>query len=135
MRQFWSYGPPDPEQHFCVPRSELVERCVQQLVGAEGRPGHYFTMWAPRQAGKTWVMEQATAEIKRRCGDEFLVRTTSMQGIVMKDDDPADACLGKVPYVLWRGFRLQHDAAPRDWEQFLALFDRERGSSTGKSSF
>ncbi|MBF0609421.1 MAG: ATP-binding protein, partial [Magnetococcales bacterium] len=59
MRSFYSYGPVNCRSHFCVPRRELIERCAGQLIGDivdEG--GRYFTIWAPRQTGKTWVMRQ-----------------------------------------------------------------------------
>ena len=62
MRTFFSYGPVDCEEHFCVPRKELIDRCVSQLVGNIEKGGHYFTIWAPRQTGKTWLMR----EVRRR---------------------------------------------------------------------
>jgi hypothetical protein len=127
MRQFWSYGPPDSDQHFCVPRRELVEQCVQQLLGAPGKPGHFFTLWAPRQTGKTWVMEQAVSEIRRRHGSEFCIGQTSMQGIFMEENDPPDAFLGKIPALLWGAFRVEVAEPPREWEQLSTLFDREKG--------
>jgi hypothetical protein len=33
MRRFHSYGPVDAEEHFCVERGELVEQCVERLLG------------------------------------------------------------------------------------------------------
>ncbi len=32
MRHFHSYGPVDCTRHYCVPREELVERCLNQLI-------------------------------------------------------------------------------------------------------
>ncbi len=32
MRRFHSYGPVDCQEHFCVERKELVERCINQLL-------------------------------------------------------------------------------------------------------
>jgi hypothetical protein len=58
MRRFHSYGPVDCRYHFCVDRQTLVERCIDQLVGIPDQGGHYFTIWAPRQTGKTWLMRQ-----------------------------------------------------------------------------
>ncbi len=58
MRKFFSYGPVDCELHFCVPRKELIEKCMNQLIGENKKFGHYFTLWAPRQTGKTWLMIQ-----------------------------------------------------------------------------
>jgi len=60
MRRFHSYGPVDGKHHFCVKREELVSHCLAQLVGIPDEGGHYtsflstcFTIWAPRQTGKT----------------------------------------------------------------------------------
>jgi len=72
MRKFSSYGPIDTNLHYYAPRDALIERACAQLVD-----GHYLTVWAPRQAGKTWVMQQAVRRIKKR-GD-FEVAITTMQ--------------------------------------------------------
>lgn len=66
MRRFHSYGPVDCRYHFCVDRQALVERCMDQLVGVPDEGGHYFTIWAPRQTGKTWLMRQMREEIPQR---------------------------------------------------------------------
>jgi hypothetical protein len=71
MRRFHSYGPVDCRYHFCVDRQTLVERCIDQLVGIPDQGGHYFTIWAPRQTGKTWLMRQMREEIPQRYGDQF----------------------------------------------------------------
>ena len=65
MRRFHSYGPVDCEEHFCVPRKDLVERCVELLVGNPEKGGHFFTVHAPRQTGKTWLMMEAERKIER----------------------------------------------------------------------
>lgn len=60
MRKFSSYGPVNTKIHYYVPRQELVERAILHLVGevpSEG--GHYITVWAPRQRGKSWLLNQA----------------------------------------------------------------------------
>ncbi|OQY45619.1 MAG: hypothetical protein B6242_09905 [Anaerolineaceae bacterium 4572_78] len=57
MRKFFSYGPLSKTQHYYVPRTKLIEFGINQLVGEpyeEG--GHYITVWAPHQRGKTWLM-------------------------------------------------------------------------------
>ncbi len=59
MRRFSSYGPVDTQEHYYVPRKELIERAYTQLLGYNPKKGgNYFTVWAPRQTGKTWVMQQ-----------------------------------------------------------------------------
>lgn len=42
MRQFHAHGPVDAEQHFCVKRKELVDQCVQQLIGYTEKGGHHL---------------------------------------------------------------------------------------------
>ncbi len=59
MRRFHSCGPIIPGTHFYAPREELVENTYIRLFGENsGIGGHYITVWAPRQSGKTWLMIQ-----------------------------------------------------------------------------
>lgn len=103
MRRFHSYGPVDCRHHFCVPRENLVAQCTAQLVGIPEESGHYFTLWAPRQTGKTWLMRQAKAEIERRYPDRFIIGTMSCQGVILNEADPEDAFLKRFPFSCWRG--------------------------------
>ena len=73
MRRFHSYGPVDCEEHFCVPRRELVQECLDQLIGHPDKGGHYFTIWAPRQTGKTWLIRQVQDKIATDYEAKFLV--------------------------------------------------------------
>jgi len=127
MRRFHSYGPVDEEEHFCVPRRELVETCVDQLVGVPEKRGHYFTIWAPRQTGKTWLMRQAKQEIERKHPDRFIVGTMSVQGVVMEEDDPASAFLTRIPRLLWETFGMQDTRVPQDWEDATGMFLQGQG--------
>ncbi|MCI0471376.1 MAG: AAA-like domain-containing protein [Candidatus Aminicenantes bacterium] len=66
MRRFYSYGSVNIKLHYYAPREELLEKTYNNLVGenpAEG--GHYFTVWAPRQTGKTWIMQQILFRLKK----------------------------------------------------------------------
>ncbi len=64
MRRFSSYGPLDVSRHYYAPREELIEKVYISLVGDEpGSTGHYITVWAPRQCGKTWIMLQVLAKL------------------------------------------------------------------------
>lgn len=125
MRRFHSYGPVDPAEHFCVDRRELVEQCVSQLAGNPDKAGHFFTIWAPRQTGKTWLMRRAIEEIRARHGDRFAVGALSMQSL-LADDEGEDAFFRAVPRMFRDGFLLD-PPAPRDWEGWRDLFDRQRG--------
>lgn len=121
MRHFNSYGPVDPKYDYAVPRTQLVEQCVGQLVGIPEERGHYFTIWAPRQTGKTWLMRRAIAEIRARYGDRFLVGSISMQGTVLKKDDPPEALLSWIPGLFSSNMQME---VPRvsHWEDVKNLF-------------
>ncbi|MBM4320968.1 MAG: hypothetical protein FJ125_13700, partial [Deltaproteobacteria bacterium] len=126
MRRFSSYGPVDEAINFCVPRRALVEQCVASLVGLPGEDGHFFTIWAARQTGKTWLMRRALAEIRSRYGDRFATGSISMQGVVLEQDSPPEAFLRWIPGLLSLGFHKEIEA-PADWEGWTSLFLREKG--------
>ena len=126
MRRFYSYGPVDCEEHFCVPRSGLVQQCLEQLIGNLKKGGHYFTIWAPRQTGKTWLMEQVKRRIEIEYQEKFLVGSMSMQGLVFSDETDADGFLSKVPRLLEDGLDL-HILETKTWEAFADLFHKNRG--------
>lgn len=78
MRRFFSYGPVDTEDHYYAPRNELIEDAYNQLLGENPqKSGHYITVWAPRQCGKTWVMLEVVEKIKNT--RRFEVGIISMQ--------------------------------------------------------
>ncbi|MCP4136863.1 MAG: hypothetical protein GY754_38185, partial [bacterium] len=91
MRKFSSYGPVNKTLHYYVPREELINRAYTQLVGEipeEG--GHYITVWASRQAGKTWVMQQVIKKIKEYGAFEFGIITMQSAKYETKDEDVLD---------------------------------------------
>jgi hypothetical protein len=66
MRKFSSYGPIDSELHYHVPRQQLIEGAIQQLKGDNpDKGGHFITVWAPRQTGKTWIMQQVLKRLSQ----------------------------------------------------------------------
>jgi len=65
MRKFSSYGPISTSLHYYAPRQALIERAVADLVGEDPtQGGHYITVWAPRQRGKTWIIQQALQRLR-----------------------------------------------------------------------
>ncbi|QTA79448.1 Uncharacterized protein dnl_17190 [Desulfonema limicola] len=59
MRRFSSYGPVNTQLHYFVPRENLIEKACVQLMGENPEQGgHYITVWAPRQCGKSWIMNK-----------------------------------------------------------------------------
>lgn len=66
MRTFSSYGPIDVEENYYVPRDNLINKAITQLTGENpAKGGHYITIWAPRQTGKTWIMQQVIHRIQK----------------------------------------------------------------------
>ncbi|MEM7532712.1 MAG: AAA-like domain-containing protein [Chloroflexota bacterium] len=86
MRKFSSYGPVLNHRHYYAPRTELIDKAESELVGdypEEG--GHYITVWAPRQTGKSWVMRQVIKRVRTR--DDFEIGVISLQSAKNDTDD------------------------------------------------
>jgi len=127
MRHFHSYGPIDSEEHFCVPRHELIKRCMQQLIGNPQKGGHYFTIWAPRQNGKTWLMRQVQASLAERYDKVFDVHCMSFGRL-----RGADMQMGTddiLPGAFTDLLEMSLPSRPRlkKWKDFNLLFYREKG--------
>jgi len=127
MRRFHSYGPVDKKHHFVIDRKDLVASCMENIVGDPTEGGHYFTIWAPRQTGKTWLMRQVKTEIEARHGDRFVLGCMSMQGVILKDADSEDAFLTQIPQLMWETFDVEPAGPPETWEAFKNLFSRKKG--------
>ncbi len=66
MRRFHSYGPINNSLHYHVPRTGLIESAYTSLIGTPASEGgHYITVWAPRQTGNTWLMQQILFRLKK----------------------------------------------------------------------
>ena len=90
MRKFSSYGPVDKDLHYYVPRQALVDFACQQLLGENStKGGHYITVWAPRQRGKTWVMQQVLWRLQQN--PRFAVVKINLQSL--KDNPHLDEIL------------------------------------------
>ena len=74
MREFNTSGPCDPRLHYTVMREELL--VVGQKMIKEGR---YFTIWAPRQTGKTTYFKLLINEIKK--GNKYLPLWVSFENL------------------------------------------------------
>ena len=127
MRRFHSYGPVDCQEHFCVERRQLVDLCLENLVGHPEKGGHYFTVWAPRQTGKTWLIRKAKEEIEKRFADRFAIGLMSVQGVGMKPDEPEETFLSRLPLLFWESFKIEMDDPPGDFDGFKNLFLKDKG--------
>jgi hypothetical protein len=116
----------DCKEHFCIQRKEIIRQCADMLVGNPDKGGHFFTIWAARQTGKTWLMRQAIKEIRARYADRFIVATMSCQGIIMNEDAHEDIFLTKVPKLMLDGFKIDVKA-PATWEEWILFFHRQKG--------
>jgi hypothetical protein len=126
MREFYSYGPVNCRRHFCVPRRELVESCLKHIVGDPEDGGHYFTIWSPRQSGKTWLMHQVRREIEERYGERFTVATMSMQGVIMHRDDPDAVFFRQLPRIARDAFPVE-PPVPETWDDWINWFAVGKG--------
>jgi len=121
MRKFTSYGPIDTGTDFYVSRQELIQKAYNQLLGENPlKGGHYITVWAPRQAGKTWVMQQVIRQIKKN--DEFEVVSLDMQPA---KDENAD--LGILYYFVSRLKKSIKRDIPeiKDWKSLDEIFTKQ----------
>lgn len=79
--------------------------------------GHYITVWAPRQTGKTWVMQQVIARLKQ--SDEFELAILSMQSA--KSIKSAEEILNLLVDNLARWFQRPFPKIQR-WSELITLF-------------
>jgi len=59
MREFNTTGPCDPARHYTVMREALMVECKKKV-----NKGRYFTLFAPRQAGKTTFFQLMIERLK-----------------------------------------------------------------------
>lgn len=126
MRRFHSYGPVNQRLHFTAPRKELVRSCLESLIGDPEEGGHFFTIWAPRQTGKTWLMRQAAQEIQKKSKDQYLIAQMSCQGIILEKEGAENDFLMKVPKLMLDGFRIDVEP-PKTWEDWILFFHKRKG--------
>ncbi|MEM7127613.1 MAG: hypothetical protein AAF702_14870 [Chloroflexota bacterium] len=121
MRRFTSYGPVNTQTEYYAPRQGLIDLACQTLVGDQPEfNGHYFTAWASRQAGKTWIMQQAT--IKLKAENDFDVAITTMQSAKSADTPK------RVLDVLVENLRTMYGKDFPDveiWEDLRTLFTHD----------
>jgi len=118
MRKFSSYGPVDKDMNFYVPRTERVDNACHQLVGENPeKGGHYITIWAPRQCGKSWVMR----EVLWRLGedDRFHVLKLNLEHLKMVKDADRTAMLAGKDMIRRLGIR---NVPVNGMDDFHALF-------------
>lgn len=124
MRTFSSYGPINKKLHYHAPRTELIDQITAQMRGnpekhKSGLEGHYITVWAPRQTGKTWLMQEAMMRL--RAETEYDVAIISMQRATLETsyetvlDIFVDGLQKRLDYEL---------PAVSSWQDLSRLFER-----------
>jgi len=126
MRRFHSYGPVNASSHFSVPRTDLINQCLNSLIGSDNEGGHYFTIWAPRQTGKTWLTQEVKKRIESIYSDRFTVGMMSMQGVIMEDKDQADVFFNYIPNLIRRAFGVTV-SEPDSWKSLSEYFSSDTG--------
>lgn len=120
MRKFFSYGPVNPKLHYFAPREELIDHVYSQLVGdAPSQNGHYITVWAPRQTGKTWVMQ----EVLHRLQSEERYHAVKLNLQDLEDQD-AKGILRSIAQRLSAEISLKFPS-PKSNEEFSQIFTRK----------
>lgn len=118
MRTFSSYGPVNKHLHYYAPRKALICQAYEQLVGRHPEyGGHYVTIWAPRQTGKTWMMQQVYENIKKN--DKFDTALLTME-FARNASDPKEAIslfVSQLSDSLGRDFPEIHS-----WERLADIF-------------
>lgn len=127
MRHFCSYGPVDCHDHFCVQRQELIAQGIELLIGRPDKGGHYFTIWAPRQTGKTWLMRRIKQDILQQYQEEFQVVNFSLgglRGMSFSAEEETD-----FPLAFGRLLQTKLPSQPEinNWDDFRQLFSRTDG--------
>lgn len=123
MRRFSSYGPILTSSNYYIPRTELIEQTLHQLVGEKPEEtGHYITIWAPRQRGKTWVLQQVMRRIRNDDAyANFDVAKVNLQTPLDSDDPvvPASYIISDLSHRLKCDF-----PPPKTMKEFKTCFTR-----------
>ncbi|MBV7337196.1 AAA-like domain-containing protein [Chloroflexi bacterium TSY] len=123
MRKFSSYGPVDTDLHFYVPRQGLIDRVLNQLVGeVPERGGHYITVWAPRQRGKTWILQRVFQRLDQQpYAEQFDVVYLAVESL--KKVTEIKRIIHAITEKLGKALQLELHAASLD--EFELLFSRQ----------
>jgi hypothetical protein len=84
MREFNTSGPNNPDIHFTVMREAQLQQALEQITRpADPKGGRYFTLYAPRQTGKTTFVEQL---MKRMDRQQFFPAMISFEALANADE-------------------------------------------------
>ncbi|MCP4701595.1 MAG: hypothetical protein GY862_32760 [Gammaproteobacteria bacterium] len=128
MRHFCSYGPVGCKAHFCVRRQALIASGVQQLIGPpEEEGGHYFTIWAPRQTGKTWLMRQMEQAVSQQYPEKFTLLSFSLGALRGMHFTPSEHSDFPEKFGELLQENLPGEPVVSSWKSFRDLFSKTKG--------
>lgn len=125
MRKFFSYGPIDTRLHFYAPRSALIEQALSELVGEPAAGyGHYITVWAPRQSGKTWILQQVQQRLRQNpiYQERFIVAKLNLEYLKFTTD--VDRVAQLIANDLIRDLQLVHPGIAT-FDELPTLFEQK----------
>ncbi len=120
MRRFSSYGPVNTRLHYYVPREEILDFTQRQLVGTPEGGGHYITVWAPRQTGKTWALKEVLFRLRE--DKRFDVLKINLE--TMKTEEDVGEILMYIEEAIARGLNKKNVVADTP-KKFENLFLKE----------
>ncbi len=84
-RYFSSYGPIDKKVNYFVPRTGLMTKAANLLKGDNpNEGGHYITVWAPRQTGKSSLLRDIYWDLLK--DEQYLAAYITIQSLKGIDD-------------------------------------------------
>jgi hypothetical protein len=103
---------------------------LNSLIGSDSdnESGHYFTTWAPRQTGKTWLTRQVVHEIKARYPDQYEILSFSLgvlRGISIPENQNSDEIPKSFSNIISEKF--PNEPIVKDWKEFRDMFSRNKG--------
>ena len=125
MRTFSSYGPLEKKAHFYAPRESLIQNAQRQLIGSDvEESGHYITVWAPRQCGKTWIMN----EVYRRLLDNDRFHVLKLELEYLKAEEGWNTIIEAIGETISEktGLRVRKCSEAKDFQRLF------RGDILGK---
>jgi len=121
MRRFSSYGPIDTDVNYYAPRKELIAGAFTKLMGENPQKGgHYITVWAPRQTGKTWAMQEILFQLKK--DPRFDVLKINLENL--KNETDVGTIIGAICEEIGAGLNKTFTGINTQ-QQFQKIFNRD----------
>ncbi|MEM7536475.1 MAG: AAA-like domain-containing protein [Chloroflexota bacterium] len=118
MRTFSSYGPVQAKLHYYAPRTELVAKTRAALIGQDpDSGGHYITVWAPRQTGKSWTTRQVIKQVRTEGVFETGVISLQSAKTLTEDQDVLELFVDRLNQWFDYDFPMI-----QKWSQLSSLF-------------